>query len=121
MDARECQLLPAEAYCQPDLFKTGYDTKENNGDQYKKGLELGKNCQRIAIGCNGCWGGRTKDGGVITSYEMIGYHRGTAALLQGILDSGVELWVYRYGQEYGTHLNSLCTTGEVGRRGKGDK
>jgi len=36
-----------------------------------------------------------KDGSSMTSYEKIGYHANTAGLLQGFLESGVVIKVYR--------------------------
>lgn len=99
MTSKELEELPAGHYREPALFVTAWDTPELNDKQYAEGLRLGRELKRISIGCNGCWGGVSVNDGVVTSYERIGYHASTAALLQGMLDSGVEITVYRHKGE----------------------
>lgn len=63
-------------------------------EAYQKGLELGKECQKITIATNNVWGASTKDGASISSYEKIGYHSHTEELLRGFWDSGCPIQVY---------------------------
>ena len=88
--------LPPKAYRFPQMFRTGYDTPESDKAQYVVGLEHGKDAEYINICANGTWACSHKDGGLTTSYEGIGYHRSTAALLQGFIDSECTIYVNRY-------------------------
>lgn len=104
MDSKSCL---AEAFQNPENFKTENDTPALDAEQYKKGLETGQNAQHISIAVNGVWGAKMNDGGHVASYERIGYHASTAALLRGFLASGVKIKVHRYqdGKFRETELN----------------
>jgi len=91
--------LSPECFKHPRMFITAFDTPERDAVQYKKGLETGKNSEYVTIARNGTWTARTNNGGVVTSYEGIGYHASTAALLRGFLDSGTEVYVSRENGE----------------------
>ncbi len=96
MDSSTCS---ATDFLNPNNFRTSFDTPGSDASQYAKGLETARNAKSISIGVNGVWGARMLDGASLVSYERIGYHRSTAALLRGFLDSGVLMTVYRQGQE----------------------
>ncbi len=96
----ELEALEPEAYLNPDNFKTGWDNNNpaRQKQQYDKGLEVGAESEVVFISCNGTWGARGKDNSHTTSYEGIGYHSNTDALLRGFLDSGCKIVVYRYNK-----------------------
>ena len=89
------QSLPPTAYLHPRMFKTGFDTPELDQEQYDKGLEIGKESEYVTIARNGTWSARGLDGVATSSYEGIGYHASTTALLKGFLDSGCEIYIDR--------------------------
>jgi hypothetical protein len=95
MLAHECEITAPENYLNPNLFSTVFDRPDRAKDQYAKGLELGKEWPRISIGVNGTWSG-CRFGAAVDSYEKIGYHANTRELLQGFLDSGTQIFVYRW-------------------------
>jgi hypothetical protein len=105
MLASDCEAMSPESYLNPDLFKTGWDTPELDKQQYAEGLKQAEGLQYLTIGYNGCWGGFTKNCGSLTSYERIGYHASTAALLKGFLDSGIPIFVYRW--EHGQPITQV--------------
>jgi len=80
----------------PRMFQADHDTELGNQKQYERGLEVGRESEYVTICKDGTWSARSLEGVITTSYERIGYHSGTAALLQGFLDSGVEMYVDRY-------------------------
>lgn len=84
-----------EDFLNPDNFKTTMDTPELDLKQYKKGLELSNTSSVIGISANGCWFADLISGGHLTSYEVIGYHSSTAALLKGFLAGRAKFIVYR--------------------------
>lgn len=94
--AERIETMAAEEFKNIDGLKTQWDSPESDQEQYAEGLRLGAEMEYISISINGVWGGRTKDGASIQSYEKIGYHRSTGALMRGFLDSGVAVFVYRY-------------------------
>lgn len=78
----------------PEQLKTCFDTDPNDAwaqERYTDALETGKNATQVYIRTNGAWGAYLKNGGVVTAYEKLGFHRGTYRLLQGFLDSGVRI------------------------------
>lgn len=88
--------LPAEAFCEPDQFRTAFDTPGRSDERYQYGMKLGREQAReITIAINGAWGATMKTGGSLSAAERIGLHADTAALLRGFLDSGCALTVYR--------------------------
>ena len=92
------QKLPAKAYLAWHNFTTPFDDNDDYASgQYAKGLQIGRDSRRVGISANGTWFAVGKDNTVTSSHEGIGYHRSTANLLKGFLDSGCEFIVYRYG------------------------
>lgn len=71
-----------------------------NAEQHAKGLDIGSKAEHVTIAVNGVWGAKMKDGSHIHSYEKIGYHAGTAALMDGFKASGVEIIDYREKDDY---------------------
>jgi hypothetical protein len=97
--AADPRNLPAEAYKDPNNFPTGYDTADGATKKYAEGLEIGRRSSEVYISVTGAWGAEGKDGSRTTSYEVIGYHANTAALLRGFIDSGVKIVVYRWNPD----------------------
>lgn len=95
-------MFTAQDFLNPDNFITGYDSlnAEYQTQQYNKGLELGKNALVINISVSDVWSMVMKDGSLRTSYERIGYHAGTAALLRGFIDSGAKIVIWRDSEKY---------------------
>lgn len=70
-------------------------------EQFRKGLEIGKNAKEIHISVNNVWNTINKDGSSTNSYERIGYHRGTISLLRGFLKSKKPIFKHYWTEEYG--------------------
>jgi hypothetical protein len=85
----------ADDFRNADNFRTGYDTDAGSKDAYAKGRRIGMQSKSVTIALNDTWSADGKTGGILTSYQRLGYHADTAALLRGLLDSGVMLAVYR--------------------------
>lgn len=64
--------------------------------QRAKGLELAKD-YIVHIAVNDTWSA-TRCSESISSYEKLGYHADTAALLQGFIDSGCTFFVHRWNE-----------------------
>ena len=99
MNYKELSALPSEAYLDPEKFRTATDSlppSRYTQEQHKKGLLTGLRAREITISCSSVWGATMLDGGILSSYEGIGYHSRTAELLQGFLDSGCRIVVYRH-------------------------
>lgn len=100
MNYHELEKLPAHAYLNPENFITEYDhvhiDNGYNQDQYNHGLEIGTEYDVVKLNYRGVWSAE-RAGSLVTSYEGIGYHAGTAFLLMGFLDSGCRIEVYREG------------------------
>ncbi|MEV0471019.1 hypothetical protein [Streptomyces prunicolor] len=102
--------LPAEDFLKPENFVTEFDARNPDyaEEQYRKGLELSEEYGRIVIRAGGTWA--AEDGPVdpVTrartigaySYEGIGYHGNTAALLRGFLDGPAPIDVERRQEDY---------------------
>lgn len=87
--------MDAQLYTNPANFVTGYDSlnPDYGKVQYQKGLNIGSESHYIFISIYGTWGAMLKNGGMISSYEKIGYHAHTADLLSGFLASGCSIKV----------------------------
>jgi len=94
------ERLPAEAYLHPSMFTSPFDTVESDEEQYNYGLALGRKAKEVFITNRGTWGAEMLNGGQVTAPEGIGYHRSTAALLRGFLDSDCTIHVYRNSEKY---------------------
>lgn len=104
MTYAELEKLPAEAYLNPDNFKTAMDSLPEKGyaeKQYQHGLQVGREANLIWINARSVWGADLKNGGMCSSSEGIGYHSCTSDLLRGFLDSGTPIQVSRWnGDNY---------------------
>ena len=49
----------------------------------------------VGISANGCWFADLDAGGHMSSYELVGYHSGSAELLRGLLAGKAKFIVYR--------------------------
>ncbi|WP_328377067.1 hypothetical protein OHB13_11995 [Streptomyces sp. NBC_00440] len=102
--------LPPEEFLKPENFATEFDARNADAAerQYRYGLKLSTDYGRIIIRANSTWA--AEDGPVdpITrartlgsySYEGIGYHAHTAALLRGFLDGPAPVDVERRQGDY---------------------
>lgn len=96
MDYKTLNALPPETFLDPMKFATDYDTAEGSAANYAKGVDLGQKATTIHIESTGVWSASMMDRSSIQSYEGIGYHANTAALLKGFLDSGAKIVVSRW-------------------------
>ena len=100
MNYKELSAIPPETYLHPEKFQTVTDSlppSKYAQEQHQKGLLTGLHAREITVSCSSVWGATMLDGGALSSYEGIGYHSRTAELLQGFLDSGCKIVVYRHG------------------------
>ena len=63
------------------------------GDDFDKGITQAEEMDYVIIDSNNVWGGPTKDGGWLFSYERIGYHRGSADFAAGLIEAGCPVYV----------------------------
>jgi len=108
------EKLPAEDYLNPDNFRTSFDklhSPAREAEKHQEGYNLGKSAVEVHIGVNSVWGAKLRNGGSASSYEGIGYHALTHALLRGILDSKCKLVVHRWSKEKG-FTETVIVTGE---------
>lgn len=103
MNYDELSNLKPMAYLNPKNFKTNWekvetpDSIEHAKSQYEKGLSIGREYKEIMINDRSVWSaGLSSDCAAICSSEGIGYHRNTASLLQGFIDSGAKITVSRF-------------------------
>lgn len=89
--------MPATDFLDTTKLVTNYDglNREYGNEQYNKGLEIGSKATEVHISVRNVWSAKLKTGGHMQSYETIGYHSGTAALMRGFIDSGVKIVVWR--------------------------
>jgi len=87
-----------------DDYVTAFDGPANEAYRAKRhaeGLELARKGAIIYISATGSWSARIPSlfgmGGYahLQAYERLGYHAGTAALIQGWLDGGATIMDYR--------------------------
>jgi hypothetical protein len=103
-----CALEP-DAFLNPENFVTAFDslpvqnmsTAEYIQKQYENGKKYATEYKTVGICANGTWFafGKHAKGyelSSVTSYEVIGYHRNTKELLQGLLDGTAEVVVCRH-------------------------
>lgn len=114
----ELDALPPSAFLDWENFRTGFDVPGDaiSQQQYAKGLEIGRKSKlcgprlmgekgqgSVYIRANSTWAADIPPtmpsgtmAGFCSSYEGIGYHRATADLLHGFLDSGARIVVSRW-------------------------
>ena len=99
MDYKTLQQFTPDKFLNPDNFITPFDSlpeKKIYADkQYHIGRDYGFKSKAITISYRGVWGAVMNDGSITTSYEGIGYHRCTADLLRGFLDSHCDIYLTR--------------------------
>lgn len=83
----------ANDFLDPNKFKTSMDY--SNSNQYAKGLDISNNAVSIGVSVHDTWWACMKDGSRMTSYEKLGYHSNTCALLSGFLAGSASFQVYR--------------------------
>ena len=114
----ELNALPPSAFLNWENFGTPFDVPGDDyaQKQYAKGLEIGRKSKMcgprlfgergqgaVYIRADGTWAADTPPtfssgtmAGFCSSYEGIGYHRATADLLHGFIDSGARIVVSRW-------------------------
>lgn len=94
MSNRSYQILNAldpQEFLHPERFATTWPADMNPeflAEKRREGLEISRGAERVYISAHGTWGadGVAGKGRVwTTSYEGIGFHAGTSALLEGFL------------------------------------
>jgi len=68
-------------------------------NDFERGQKTGAEMEVVTIAINNVWGGRTKDGGHVASYEKIGYHAGSVEFIRGVLDAGCKIVKYFVGSD----------------------
>ena len=63
---------------------------------FERGVETAGKMECITIAVNNVWGGRSKDGASVSSYEKIGYHAGSIDFIKGALSVGCPVRAYRW-------------------------
>jgi hypothetical protein len=107
----ELNALPPEAFLKPEDFSTEFDGRVPGyaEEQYWKGVALSMEYSRIVIRAGGTWAAESGPyypeaniymGNCAYSYEGIGYHGETAALLRGFLDGPAPVDVERRQEDY---------------------
>ncbi|MFF4557137.1 hypothetical protein [Streptomyces sp. NPDC001422] len=107
----ELNALPPDAFLNPENFVTEYDGRvpERAEEQYREGLRLSAEYDRIVIRAGGTWAAESGlhprltnvyMGKCAYSYEGIGYHGNTADLLRGFLDGPAPVDVERRQEDY---------------------
>ncbi|WP_340376631.1 hypothetical protein U5640_16935 [Streptomyces sp. SS7] len=107
----ELNALPPEDFLNPENFATEFDGRVPGyaEEQYRKGLETSHEYDRVVIRANGTWAAECGPyypeaniymGNAAYSYEGIGYHGETAALLRGFLDGPAPVDVERRQADY---------------------
>ncbi len=97
--SKDLAAMPADSFLDPELFRTGsrLDTVPNVREtaKYRQTLADCTQWREIHIATNNVWSAHNVDNGHTQSYEKLGYHANTAALLAAFLDSGIPVYVHR--------------------------
>ena len=64
---------------------------------FARGVDVADEMESVTIAVNNVWGGTSKNGGSVTSYEKIGYHAGSIDFIKGVLSTGCPVKVFRCG------------------------
>lgn len=72
-------------------------TVDTESARYAQGIKTGEDCAYVTIAHNNVWSASTREGGLMTSSEKIGYHAGSVNFIGGVIDSGCKVYVYRRG------------------------
>jgi hypothetical protein len=97
MDYQTLNALSPEEFLTPEKFQTEYDrTPAGREAAYKEGLRISGLATEVYVNYMGTWGAHLATGGLLSSYEGIGYHAYTADLLRGFLDGPAPVAIYRY-------------------------
>lgn len=92
---------PATDFTDPSKFQMTQlrTTTQGAEKQRAKGIEMAKD-YTVHIAVNDTWSANRRNES-ISSYEKIGYHADTAALLQGFIDSGCTFFIHRWNETLG--------------------
>ena len=102
MTYAELEKLPAEAYLNPDNFRTEWDKMHSparEAERKQEGYDLGLSAEYVSISTRSVWGAKIDAATSVCSYEGIGYHAMTWAFLSGVLASKCPIHVHRYNAE----------------------
>jgi hypothetical protein len=92
------ETCPADAFLNPELFRTPSDNPVYGEEQFREGKATADAWEVVSIGISGVWGA-SREGSSLTSYERIGYHANTADLLRGFLAGSARVVVYRWSAD----------------------
>lgn len=79
------------------MFETKLDTDAGMKLQYAKGILIGLKAQVVGYSADRTWWARMSTGGLLSSYEKLGYHANAGGLWKGLVDSGAAVTVYPDG------------------------
>lgn len=77
-------------------------------NDFERGQKTGAEMEVCTIAINNVWGGRTKSGGHVSSYEKIGYHAGSVEFIRGVLDAGCKIVKYFVGPDDKIHEHVIA-------------
>ena len=80
-------------------------------NDFDRGISEGGKMTVCTIAINNVWGGRTKDGGHVSSYEKLGYHSGSLEFIRGVLASGCRVVKYFVGDDKRIHETEIPSSG----------
>ena len=67
-----------------------------NGGHFERGQKTGAEMEYVSIAVNNVWGGLTKSGGHVASYEKLGYHTGSLEFIRGVFAVGCRVVKYSW-------------------------
>lgn len=81
------------------MFETKLDTDAGMKMQYAKGILIGLKAQEVGYSADRTWWAKMSTGGMLSSYEKLGYHANSGGLWQGLVDSGAAVTEFPDGSK----------------------
>ena len=63
---------------------------------FERGEKTGRDMVQVSIAVNNVWGGRSRSGGSVSSYEKLGYHTGSLEFIRGVFSVGCRVVKYSW-------------------------
>jgi len=63
---------------------------------FERGEKTGRDMVEVSIAVNNVWGGRSKAGASVSSYEKLGYHAGSLEFIRGVFSVGCPVVKYSW-------------------------
>ena len=67
-----------------DTFETATSLLDSKRFAEGENFVVTNKITSIGLSSNGCWFAKTADGGSVTSYEKVGFHKGSVAFFRGM-------------------------------------